>query len=74
MMPDVPAGLAQCARSGNLLGAQRQDRFQRMHLNFVQYSLDRLAGAFDQIDDGEQDLSIAAAELLDDGGRLGERS
>src|SRR6202049_5174621 len=41
-----------------------------MHLNFVQHGLYHLAGAFDQIDDGKQDLSVALAELLDDGGRL----
>src|SRR6202162_3669168 len=41
-----------------------------MHLNFVQHGLYHLAGAFDQMDDGKQDLSVALAELLDDGGRL----
>src|ERR1700674_2425452 len=33
-------------------------------------ALYHLAGAFDQMDDGKQDLSVALAELLDDGGRL----
>src|SRR6266853_4135471 len=41
-----------------------------MHLNFVQHGLYHLAGAFDQMDDGKQDLSVTLAELLDDGGRL----
>src|SRR6202521_5587386 len=70
MMTDLAAGLAGRARSGQLFGAQYQDRLQGMHLNFVQHGLYHLAGAFDQIDDGKQDLSVALAELLDDGGRL----
>src|ERR1700686_5712434 len=41
-----------------------------MHLNFVQDGLHHLAGAFDQMDDGKQDLSVALGELPDDGGRL----
>src|ERR1019366_7708513 len=41
-----------------------------MHLNFVQHGLHYLAGAFDQMDDRKQDLSVALAELLDHGGRL----
>ena len=32
--------------------------------------VDHLAGALDLLDQGEQDLSIALAELLDDGRRL----
>src|SRR6202163_4595215 len=69
-MTDVAAGLARRACSGQLFGAQCQDRLQGMHLDFVQYGFHYLAGAFDQMDDGKQDLSVALAELLDDGGRL----
>jgi hypothetical protein len=70
MMPDLAFGLAGSARSGHLLGTQHQDRLQGLHLNLVQHGLHHLAGAFDQVDDRKQDLSVALAELLDDCGRL----
>src|ERR1019366_3172503 len=70
VMTDIAAALAGRALSGQLFGAQHQDRFQRLHLDFVQHGLHHLAGAFDQIHDGKQDLPVALAELLDDDSRF----
>ena len=70
VMADVPAGLAGSTRSGDLLGAQHQDQFQSLVADLVDHGFHHLAGAFDQVDDGKQDLSVGLTELLDDGGRL----
>src|SRR5712691_5234455 len=70
MPADLALGLAGRARSGELFGAQSQDGFQRLDLDLVDHVLYHLAGSLDEIDEGKQDLSVALAELLDDGGRF----
>jgi hypothetical protein len=65
---DVAADLARRAGSRNLFSAQRQDGLQSLYLDFVNHVLHDLAGAFDQVDQRQQDLSVGLAELLDDGG------
>ena len=44
--------------------------FQHLMTDLVDHVLDHLAGILDEVDDRKQDLTIALAELLDDGGRL----
>src|SRR5438876_4148397 len=70
MPADLALDLARRARSSDLFGAQGQDGFQRLNLNFVDHVLHYLAGAFDEVDEGKQDLSVGLAELLDDCGRF----
>jgi hypothetical protein len=67
---NLAAGLAGRARAGDLFGAQPQNQFQGLDSDFVDDGLDYLAGAFHQVQQGKQDLSIGLAELLDDGRRL----
>ena len=67
---DLPARLARRALPGDLLRAQHENRFQGVDLDFVDNVLHHLAGAFDQVNDGQQDLPVALTELLDHGGRF----
>src|SRR5262249_49356058 len=57
VMPDFAAGLAGSARTGELFGAQGQDQLQRLDSDFMDNTIDYLARALDQVDDGEQDLA-----------------
>jgi hypothetical protein len=70
MMPDVAAGLAERARASDLFGARHQDQLQGLAPDFVDYGLHHLAGVLNQVNDGEQDLPVGLAELLNDGSRL----
>jgi hypothetical protein len=56
--------------SGDLLGAQSQDHFQSLYTDLMDDGLDHLAGGLNEVDDGKQNLPVALAELLDDGGTL----
>ena len=65
MPADLPARLARRAPPGDLLRAQHENGFQGVALDFVNHILHHLAGAFDQVDDGQQDLPVTLTELLD---------
>ena len=58
MMTDLAAGLAGRARSGQWFGAQHQDHFRGMHLDFVQHVLHHLAGTSIRLTMGV-DLKVA---------------
>jgi hypothetical protein len=64
MPADVAADLARRAHSGDLFSAQRQDGLQSLYLDFVNHVLHDLAGAFDQIDQRQQDLSVGLAPTV----------
>ena len=70
MPANLAAGFAGRARAGDLFGAQPQNQLQGLDSDFVDDGLDHLAGAFHQVQQGKQDLSIGLAELLDDCGRF----
>jgi hypothetical protein len=70
VVTDVAFGLARGPGASHLFGTQHQDLFQHLVADFMDDVLDHLAGILDQVDDGKQDLPVALAELLDDGGRL----
>ena len=70
VMPDFAAGLAGRTRTCDLFGAQSQYQLQRLYSDFMDDGIDHLARTLDQVDDGEQNLSIGFAELLDNGRRL----
>ena len=67
-VPDVAAGLARRARTGDLFRAQPQDHLQNLVPDLMDHGFYHLAGALDQVDDGKQDLPVGLAELLDNGG------
>ena len=68
VVADLAAGFAGSAWAGDLLGAQEQNLFQSLVPDLIDHGLHDLAGIFDQVHDGEQDLPVGSAELLDDGG------
>jgi hypothetical protein len=70
VVPNVAAGLAWCARPGDLFGAQCQDLFHSLVSDLMDHGLYYLAGVLDQVQDGKQDLSIGSTELLDDSTRF----
>jgi hypothetical protein len=68
VVADSAAGFAGRARAADLFGAQDQDLFQGLVSDLMNHRLHHLAGVFDQVQDGKQDLPIGSAELLDDQG------
>jgi hypothetical protein len=68
MPKDLAAGLAWGARSSDLLGAQRQNRFNGFPPDFVDHPIDSDPSFGYQIDKRQQKLPIGSSELFNDSG------
>jgi hypothetical protein len=65
VVADIAASFAGRTRAADLFGAQNQDLFQGLVSDLMDHGLHHLAGVFDQVQDGKQDLPIGSTELLD---------
>jgi hypothetical protein len=65
MPEDLSARLARRPRAGDLGGAQRQNRFDRLTPDCAYDLVDGDPGAGDQLDQWQQQLPVSLGELLD---------
>ena len=65
VVADLAAGFAGGARAGHLFSTQHQDLLQGLMSDLMDHGLHHLAGVLDQVQEGQQDLPVGLAELLD---------